>query len=61
MLGDEWNPDAGVGLNDVEDNLCTNVLQQVLYVVADERIIIDCAPALKVMSICDICCCLMQS
>ena len=44
-LGDERNSDTGVGLYNVEDHLCTDVLQQVFYIVADEGIIIDCPPA----------------
>ena len=45
MLGDERDPDACVRLNDVEHHLGANVLQQILNVVADERVIIDGAPA----------------
>lgn len=46
MLGDERDPNARVGLHNVEHHLGADVLQQILYVVADERVIIDGAPAL---------------
>ena len=46
VLGDEGDPDAGVRLNNVEHHLGADVLQQILNVVADERVIIDGAPAL---------------
>ena len=55
MLGDERNPDAGIRLYNVEDNLCTDVLQQVLNVVAYERIVIDGAPAPKDMRVLLLC------
>lgn len=45
MLGDERDPNACVGLNNVEHHLGADVLQQILNVVADERVIIDGAPA----------------
>jgi len=45
VLGDEGNPDARVGLHNIEHHLCANVLQQIFNVVSNERIIIDCAPA----------------
>ena len=55
MLGDERNSNTGVGLYNVEDHLCTDILQQVFYIVADEGVIIDCPPASKkhvLMSLC---------
>ena len=45
MFGDERDPDACVRLNHVEHHLGADVLQQILNVVADERVIIDGAPA----------------
>lgn len=45
MLGDEGNPNACVGLNNVEHHLGADVLQQILNVIADERVIVDGAPA----------------
>ena len=46
VLRDEGDPDARVGLDNIEHHLCANVLQQVFNVVSNERIIVDCAPAL---------------
>lgn len=45
MLGDERNPNACVGLNNIEHYLGADVLQQILNVVADERVIIYSPPA----------------
>ena len=46
VLGDERYPDACVGLYNVEHHLSADVLQQILNVVADERVIIYGPPAL---------------
>ena len=47
VLGDERYPDACVGLYNVEHYLGADVLQQILNVVADERVIIYGPPALS--------------
>ena len=46
VLGDERDPNTCVRLNNVEHHLGADVLQQILNVVADERVVIDGAPAL---------------
>ena len=50
FLGDEWYPDPGVGLYELQHHLCANILQQVLNVLPDEGIVINCLPARKAIA-----------
>ena len=45
VFGDEGYSDACVWLDNVEHHLRANVLQQIFYVVANEGVIINSAPA----------------
>ena len=47
LLGHKGDADAGVGLNELHDDLRPDVLEQVVNVLPDEAVIIDCGPAVS--------------
>ena len=52
VLGDERNPYACVGLDNIQHNLCANVFEQILNIVSHKWVIIDSAPACTARAFC---------
>ena len=51
LLGHKGNADAGIGLNELHDDLRPDILEQVVIVLPDEAVIIDCGPAVRTQSL----------